>query len=118
MVNDKRFGEYLRKYRQQNRMTQEELAEKLGTSKQVISNYEKFYRSPRISMAVKIAEQLGVTLEDILGIDKAESREEELLAYFRALSEEGQLELIKRAAEMLYVYGKKNKKTSRREAAL
>ena len=67
------------------------------------------------SVAADIAKALGVPLENMLGVDPMPSGEEQLLLYFRALSDEGQEKLIERAAEMVYIYGKKNKKTSRRE---
>ena len=52
------FGEKLRAYRDAHALTQEQLAEKLGTSKQVISRYEKNQRSPKLSVAIKYAEAL------------------------------------------------------------
>ena len=111
----KNFSDYLKHYRVLNGMTQEDLAKRLETTKQVISNYENGKHTPKIDVAFKIASKLGVPLESMLGVE-APSLEEELLIYFRALSDEGQKELIKRASEMIYVYGKKNKKTSVREA--
>lgn len=54
------FGEKLRMLRDQNGWTQEQLANKLGTSKQVISRYENNQRSPKLSVAIKYAEILGI----------------------------------------------------------
>lgn len=54
------FGEKLRAIRDKNDWTQEQLASKLGTSKQVISRYENNQRSPKLSVAMRYAEILGV----------------------------------------------------------
>ena len=49
-------------------LTQEELAEKVGTTKQVVSKYELGQRSPKIFMANAFAEALGTTLNELLGV--------------------------------------------------
>ena len=60
------FGEKLRYIREQRGITQEELAELLGTSKQVISRYEKNQRTPKITIAQKYSEQLNVSLNYLI----------------------------------------------------
>ena len=64
-----RFGNSLRFYRQKNGWSQEELAKLMNTTKQVISNYETNKRSPNIYVAADFARVLGVSLQDMLGID-------------------------------------------------
>ena len=113
---EKNFSDYLKEYRVNNQMSQEDLAKKLGTTKQVVSNYENGKHVPKITVAANIADALGVPLEKMLKVDPMPHMEEQLLIYFRALSEEGKVELLKRASEMMYVYGKKNKKTTYRKA--
>lgn len=66
-LNEK-FGKALREQRKKNGWTQEELAKKLHTSKQVISKYENSQRSPNIYVANEYARVLGVSLEDMLGV--------------------------------------------------
>lgn len=61
------FGENLRKIRRQRSLTQDEMAELLETSKQVISRYENGQRSPKISVAAKFAELLGIPLSELSG---------------------------------------------------
>lgn len=65
------FSEKLKHYRITHDLTQEELARKLGTSKQVISRYENGQRSPKLSIAMQYAEKLGLS-EQYLMNDKAE----------------------------------------------
>lgn len=66
-INEK-FGQSLKEIRKKNGWTQEELAKKLNTTKQVISKYEKSQRSPNIYVARDYAKALGVTLEEMLKI--------------------------------------------------
>lgn len=61
------FSETLRRIRFERRMTQEEFAQLLGTSKQNISRYENGEVSPKISTAEAIAERLGMTLSELNG---------------------------------------------------
>lgn len=56
------FGRRLRQVRQEMKMSQEEFAALLGTSKQVISRYENGQRSPKISVAADYAQKLGIPL--------------------------------------------------------
>ena len=59
------FGEKLKEIRKSRNMTQENFAELLGTSKQVISRYETNQRIPKISIAQKYADILGFSLSDL-----------------------------------------------------
>lgn len=54
------FGEKLKAIRIERKMSQEQLAELLGTSKQVISRYETNQRTPKITVAQEYAEKLNV----------------------------------------------------------
>ena len=69
----KKFAKALHDRRKQLGLSQEELAQKIGTKKQVISKYELGQRSPKIYMANAIAEALGTTLNELLGIDKEDN---------------------------------------------
>ena len=57
------FGEKLKKIRLDNGWTQDELAKKLGTSKQVISRYENNQRTPVITIAAEYAKVLNVPVD-------------------------------------------------------
>lgn len=65
------FGENLKKIRVEMDLSQEELARKLGTSKQVISRYEKNQRAPKITVASQYADILGVPLQELTGYEKS-----------------------------------------------
>jgi len=61
-VNTMEFGDQLKKYRADNKISQEELAAVLGTSKQVISRYENKQRYPRLSTALLYSDKLSISL--------------------------------------------------------
>lgn len=63
------FGAKLKEYRTIHGISQENLAKRLNTTKQVISRYENEQRSPKLSIAVEYSEKLGIPL-DILVDDK------------------------------------------------
>lgn len=62
-----KFAEAILNRRKQLGLTQEEVAAKVGTSKQMVSRYEHAQRSPKVLMANRFAEALGTTLDEIMG---------------------------------------------------
>ncbi|TQI66226.1 helix-turn-helix transcriptional regulator [Clostridium sp. KNHs216] len=70
-MNNK-FGDRLKQIRLDRNMSQEELAQLLGTSKQVISRYEKNQRTPKITVANEYANKLDVPLNTLLGDDSVQ----------------------------------------------
>ena len=61
------FGDQLRAIRATHGLTQEQLADLVGTSKQVISRYENNQRSPKLSVVQHYAEKLGVPVDVLAG---------------------------------------------------
>ncbi len=67
------FGERLRQIRKEHNLSQEALAQKLGTTKQMLCRYELNQRSPRIEQVQKYAEKLHVPIDYLLGDTEAEA---------------------------------------------
>lgn len=67
------FGERLREIRDEKGWSQTQLAQKLKTTKQMISCYELNQRSPRIEMVQKYAKALNVPVDYLLGDTEAEA---------------------------------------------
>lgn len=67
------FGTRIKQLRQEMGMTQVELAEKLGLSKQILSLYEAGKRSPKIAQVQKFAEILNVSADYLLGDSSEEA---------------------------------------------
>lgn len=73
-------GKNIRNMRTQNKMTQDELAEKLFVSRQTVSNYETGKSNPDIDMLVKIAEVLNTDVNILIfGIPTPPGRKREYL---------------------------------------
>ena len=62
-----KMGERIKKIRRQKGLSQTELANSIGASQQVITNYERGLREPSIEILLKIAGALDVSLERLIG---------------------------------------------------
>lgn len=60
------IGNRIAKLRKENRMSQENLAEKLGVSAQAVSKWENGQSCPDISLLPQIAKLLGVSVDELL----------------------------------------------------
>ena len=70
-TNNNEFGKTLKQIRESCNMSQDEFANFLGTSKQVISRYETSQRVPKITTVSEYAQKLDIPLEQF--IDNNES---------------------------------------------
>ena len=57
------FGENLRKYRKEAGLTQQQLGDKLGCSKELISQYERGKLNPKIETVKRFADALSVEMD-------------------------------------------------------
>ena len=62
----KSLGEVLKKYRTDNKMTQEFVAESLGVSRQAVSKWEQGTSEPSTSNMIALAKPYGVAPEELL----------------------------------------------------
>lgn len=127
------IGERIREIRKSRGLTQKELGERLGLSHQSIAQWENDLRKPKSETILKIACALGVRYEDIVGLETFDSGAEfdkrwnEITEELRKsgsktlkvihiadprkfinhaldqMTEEGQLQVAQRAAEVLEV---------------
>lgn len=70
------MGERLRMLRKARGFTQTELAQAIGSSQRMITYYERHDGVPAAPVVLKLAEVLGATPEEILGIEKSRRRSE------------------------------------------
>jgi transcriptional regulator with XRE-family HTH domain len=66
---EKQFGKNLRYYRKMRRMTQTELAGRVGVAPAYVSQIESALRMPSLKVARRMASALGLELPALLGID-------------------------------------------------
>ena len=62
------FGARLAKLRQAQGLSQAELAKIIGISQPMIEYYERRAKNPGVDFAVKAAQALGVTVDELLGV--------------------------------------------------
>ena len=67
------FQENLMTLRKLHNISQEELAEKIGISRQTLSKYETGESLPDIEKCKRLADVFGVTVDDLLNYEKKDS---------------------------------------------
>lgn len=110
------FGDKLKRLRLASGLTQDELAAKLGTSKQSISRYENSEREPNIRTAKAIANALNVSLEELAQGFTQQSfvaaelspDERQLIEDYRGLTPPGQEYIRQTMAMAKMSYSEKN----------
>ena len=65
------LADNLKRIRKSKGLSQQDLADKLNTSKQVISRYERGERDPKTDMLFKLSDALDVNPWDLMGWDYA-----------------------------------------------
>lgn len=79
--------ERIRSLRKERRLTQSMLAEKVGVSPQVVSNWERNYTSPDLDDLTKIANALHTTADYLLGL--SDEQEDEMREIKQLLETKG-----------------------------
>jgi transcriptional regulator with XRE-family HTH domain len=73
----KTFGERLKRIREKQGLSQQELSQKAGVAYETIYRVERgMHQEPRVSVAAKLARALGVSLDVLAGVyedDKTET---------------------------------------------
>lgn len=99
----KTFGDRLKEIRTSRGLSQDDLADLLGTSKQVISRYETNQRTPKITVAAEYAKKLNVPLTYLMGadetprqksVDPSDPQKETLSRNYESLNAEGRKKLV------------------------
>ena len=71
---EKVFAKNLKKYREALGLTQETLAEMVGSEAQHISRLERAVNSPKLDTLVKISKALNVSVDSLLGLKEKKTR--------------------------------------------
>lgn len=66
------FGEKLKDLRKRSDLSQEQLAQRLGITKGMISSYETSMRMPSYSILLKIARMFHVSTDYLLGLEEGD----------------------------------------------
>ena len=65
-MDQEKIGKFIAKCRKDNKITQSELAEKLGVTDRAISNWENGRRLPDLSLISLVASELDVSVAELL----------------------------------------------------
>jgi len=76
------LGENLKKYREYNSFTQQDLADYLGFPREMISYYESGNRTPSVEILLNISDLFGIELDELLE-ESSEIVDENLVLAFR-----------------------------------
>ena len=76
------LGSCIRALRMQNHMTQVQLAARLSVTDKAVSKWERDVSYPDIALFPRLADVLGVTVDDLLRECKTECRSSKLLRAF------------------------------------
>ena len=69
-IYGERLGARVKELRRRRGLTLEDLAERAGVSRAMISKVERGEKNPTLVVAAKVAEGLGVTLSELLGVEE------------------------------------------------
>ena len=69
-MNQQKVGDFIKKLRKENHLTQAEFAEKYGITYQAVSNWEHGKNLPDIALLKQIADDFNVSIDELLGSEK------------------------------------------------
>jgi len=77
-----KIGKFIAKCRKNSKITQSELAEKLGVTDRAISNWENGKNLPDVSFFKPLCDELNITINDLLSGEKVEKSTQPLVCLF------------------------------------
>ena len=72
-MNNKTIGEIISSLRKEKGMTQSDLAEKMNVTDKAVSKWERNLSCPDVNSIPRLAEVLGVSVEELLNAQKKEN---------------------------------------------
>lgn len=74
-MDQKKIGRFIAECRKTKKLTQSELAEKLGITEKSIGNWENGRNMPDVSLFKPLCSELGITLNDLISGERVEENE-------------------------------------------
>lgn len=74
-MNQEKIGKFIAECRKEKKMTQQELAEKLGVSDRTIGNWENGRNMPDLSLFKPLCIELDISLNDLMSGEKVKEQE-------------------------------------------
>ena len=74
-MNQEKIGKFIKTLRTEKKMTQQELANKIGVTDRAISKWENGRGTPDISLLIPLSNELNITLLELLNGEKTENKD-------------------------------------------
>ncbi len=74
-MNQEKIGKFIATCRKEQKITQQELAERLGVSDRTIGNWENGRNMPDLSLFKPLCDELDITLNDLMSGEKVKEKE-------------------------------------------
>ena len=74
MMTQQEFGEKLRTFRKQKKMTQKQIGERIDISNATISSWEDGTKTPNVLSIIALCEAFDLSLDDLVGLKKNSNR--------------------------------------------
>lgn len=74
-MNQEKIGKFIAENRKAKRITQSELAEKLGVTDRAVSNWENGKNMPDLSLFKPLCDILGITINELMSGEKINNKE-------------------------------------------
>ncbi len=74
-MNQENIGKFIAECRKSKKITQQELAERLGVSDRTIGNWENGRNMPDLSLFKPLCNELGISLNDLISGEKVKEKE-------------------------------------------
>lgn len=100
-MKNNNFGRMLAYYRKLHKLTQQQLAERVGLSDAAIGTYERGEREPSFETEEALADFFNVSILTLRGFND-DPETVRLLSYFNALNQTGRTEALKRVEELTF----------------
>ena len=93
------FADNLIQLRKLNHMSQDELADQIGVSRQTLSKYETGESLPDIEKCKRLADVFGVTVDDLINYEKKDSLGKHIFGMVK-VGEKGQIVIPAKARKI------------------
>ena len=74
-MDQEKIGKFIAQLRKEKKLTQQELANKLGVSDRTVGNWENGRNMPDLSLFKPLCEELGITINDFLSGERINEKE-------------------------------------------
>lgn len=110
-MNQEKIGKFIAERRKEQKLTQEQLAEKLNISKNAVSKWERGLNLPDVSIMQELCKILVITLNELFVGEKIsdeqykEVAEDNLLNAIKIYTTKGKIEILQILTELLILSG-------------